>query len=308
MLLLAPGLLAWMPARAAEPAADIQVLPGDWGEAEVPEIATLLQAVADTLITRPAQRPRHPIVVSYAAGDPLTLYAKGSQGEYKVHLSARDRRWSQYAYQFGHELCHILAGYDAGHQGGRGEEPAASANPHQWFEEALCETAALYTLRTLAATWEAAPPYPGWEDYSPALQSYAERLLDEPHRRLPQEMPLSAWLRAKEPGLRNHPYLREENEVVANQLLPLFEEQPQGWQALASLNRDQAARPADDDVFRHLQRWYDNAPAGQRAFLRNLLAHLGVAPAPGADSPTREPLAPSPEAQPGIGAAGPAGS
>lgn len=263
------ALLTSAPARSAGMAVDIRVAPEGWGRADGMEVASLLQAVADVLIVSPEQVPARTIVVSPGEGNPVTLYAKGENDEYQVRLSARDRRWSQYAYQFGHELCHIMAAFDTG-----------AANPHQWFEETLCETAALYTLRTLATTWKTAPPYPGWEAYAPAFNAYADQLLGEPHRQLPAHTSAAAWLQENEAGLRNHPYRREKNEILANQLLPLFESQPQGWQALAVLNRDEANGQADGDFSRHLQHWYGNANVPQQAFIHRILTLLGVTTPP----------------------------
>lgn len=278
----------------------IRVEGEDWGSAEREEVEAVLHAVADQLVTAPAAVFDHPIVVTHAPGSPVTLYARGPSGEYQVRLSARDRRWAQYAYQFGHELCHIMSNY-AAHDAGR------ILRRNQWFEEALCETAALYTLRSLARAWQASAPHASWEAYAPVLAAYADRLIAEPHRHVPVGLAPSRWLAAHLDRLARDPYRRQHNEVVATLLLPLFEREPAGWASLHALNRD--PRDAVVGLARYLQNWKDNAEPAHRGFLIALAQRLEVHALNGAPSaapadaePTAVTAAPSPVQ---AGAAGP---
>lgn len=239
-----------------------------WGRVDKTEIEAVLYSAADELLSRfPGALPS-PIVVTHAEGNPVTEFEKGPDGEYQVHLSAKDRRWSQFVYQFAHELCHIMSNYEAN---------VSTENPtkyNQWFEETLCETASLYTLKSMAVTWETAAPYPNWQEYAPAMRDYAEQFVHEGHRQLPPGTSLAAWLRVNEDKLRNNPYLRDKNEVVANLLLPLFEKDPEEWAALHYLNLDPT--DATDSLKQYLQHWYGNAPPEHKKFIRDVLALLGV--------------------------------
>ena len=69
----------------------IQVQGGGWGRGRKESIETVLNAVADTLIARlPPGRFAAPIVVTHTDGPPVALYGRGSAGEYRIRLHARD--------------------------------------------------------------------------------------------------------------------------------------------------------------------------------------------------------------------------
>ena len=74
----------------------------------------------------------------------------------------RDRQQNQYAYQFAHEFCHVLSGYEG-----------LEGNPNNWFHETICELASVFTLRRMAERWPTHPPYPNWAGYSKHLLEYA---------------------------------------------------------------------------------------------------------------------------------------
>lgn len=259
---------AWEPdAMPALSGLVIRVEGEGWGSAERDEIETVLNAAADALVGGAATGPLDPIVVTYAPGSPVTLFDKGGEGEYRVHLSARNRGWAQYAYQFGHELCHILSNYEM-----RAQEEGRRKT--QWFEEALCETAGLFVLRSMAQHWRTDAPYPGWETYAPSLAAYADRLVTEPHRHLPPGVSAAAWLESRLPDLSADPYRRNDNEVVANLLLPHFEQGPGRWAVLRYLNLTPAG--AADDLAGYVVRWRNNAPTEDRGFIDALAGTLGL--------------------------------
>lgn len=274
----------------------IRVEGEDWGRADKTEIEAVLYSAADELLSRLPGKLTTPIVVTHVEGSPVTEFKKGPEGEYLVHLSAKDRRWSQFVYQFAHELCHIMSNYEAN------VSTENTTKYNQWFEETLCETASLYALKSMAVTWETAAPYPNWHNYAPAMRDYAEQFVREGHRQLPAGTSLAAWLRANESRLRSDPYLRDKNEVVANLLLPLFEKDPENWAALHYLNLDHA--DATDSLKQYLQHWYGNAPQEHKRFIHDVLALLGVegfdlAPVSVADSTAMQRVGAVPGAQAG---------
>jgi hypothetical protein len=245
----------------------IRVDGGGWGNACTQDIETVLYSVADELLARVPAKLNTPIVVTHSHGNPIALYDKGANGEYRVQLHARDQRWSQLAYEFAHELCHIMSNYE--------ENVGADTVKHnQWFEETLCEAASLYTLRSMAATWESPGDDARWAHLAPNLRKFADQLVAEGHRRLPDGTPLATWLRDNEQRLRNDPYLRDKNEAIANLLLPLFEENPDSWDALHYLNLDPG--DARNDFGQYLRNWYANAAPGHRAFVASVLNLFGI--------------------------------
>lgn len=254
----------------------IRVEGGGWGSVHKNQIETVLYSVADELLSRLPAKLAAPIVVTHSDGSPLALYDRGAHGEYLVHLHARDARWHLYAYEFAHELCHIMSNFEE-------NAGAGSGRHNQWFEETLCETASLFALKSLAATWEAAPPASELSEHAPKLRRFTEMLVYEGHRQLPLDTPLAAWLMANEDRLRDDPYQREKNEVVATLLLPLFEGNPENWDALCYLNLDPA--DARNNLRQYLHNWYHNAPAEHRSFIAGVLALLGVSEALPGDAP-----------------------
>jgi hypothetical protein len=263
----------------------IKVEGGGWGNVSRETIETVLYSVADELLSRLPKKLDAPIVVTHTDSSPVVLYERGSKGEYQVHLHASEKNWHLYTYEFAHELCHILSNYE------ENSEPGGSRY-NQWFEETLCETASLFTLKNLAATWKNAPPAPEWLATADKLNRFFDLLVSEGHRRLPAHSPLAAWVRDHEEQLRNDPYQRRKNEVVANLLLPLFEADPERWDTLAYLNLDPSdARSSLQD---YLRNWYQNAPAEHRTFIADVLAlfeappALAVADAGSAAAPARQ--------------------
>lgn len=252
----------------------LHVKDGGWGSARKETIETVLYAVADELLARLPKKLATPIVVSHTDDNPIALYERGSNGEYRVHLHATGENWHLYVYEFAHELCHILSNYDENIRVG-GE----TSRYNQWFEETLCETASLFALKSLAATWEASPPNPKWAKEAKSLRRFFDHLIAEGHRQLPPQTPLVNWLRDNEERLRNDPYLRDRNEVVANLLLPLFQDDPQNWAALNYLNLDPADARAT--LEQYLRNWYQNAPFEHKRFVAGVLAMFkleGVVP------------------------------
>ncbi|MDQ3058811.1 MAG: hypothetical protein M3R45_04720 [Pseudomonadota bacterium] len=220
----------------------IDVAPGNWGRADVRDIAQVLESAAGELLAHVGpSRGEISIRVIPRSGSPRVLYERGVDGQYVIQLSARDERWFQYVFQFSHELCHVLSNFD--HKEAIGEDKVNEGN--QWFEEALCETASLFTLRRLAAAWETNPPLRNWAGDAGMFSAYADHLMGQAHRQLPVGQSLRDWYAHNTASLRESPYLREKNELVAASLLPLFEADPGLWRSIAYLNpgRNSAGKP-----------------------------------------------------------------
>ena len=244
---------------------EIRVIGGGWGDARPKEIETVLDSVATILLEHFPGRRLHPILVAHSDEYPIILYKKGPAGEYQVYLSAKDRNWARYAYEFAHELGHILSNYDQ-----RGYPNMTTDN--QWFEEALGEVASLYALKRLASVWELSPHHPLRAAYAREFERYAERFLEEQHRRLPPNTSLATWFEQNEDELRGDPYLRCHNELVANLLLPLFEEYPQFWEAIGYLH----PAAAGGNFQEYMHAWRANAPQRHKDLIRYIMALFGV--------------------------------
>lgn len=243
----------------------LQVKNGGWGKAQKETIETVLYSVADELLQRLPKKLTAPIVITHTDSSPVALYERGPAGEYRIQLHASGENWHLYVYEFAHEFCHLLSNYEEN----VGPE---TTKYNQWFEETLCETASLFALQNLAATWEASPPEPRWTEAAKKLRRFFDHLITEGHRQLPPHTPLASWLRDNEERLRRDPYLRNENEVVANLLLPLFKDNPQNWEALNYLNLN--PDDARNSLGEYLRHWYQNTPLEHKRFVAGVLALL----------------------------------
>jgi hypothetical protein len=246
--------------RESREVARIRVTDGDWGKASARDIEILLNRVAAELLRHFPGRQLDPIVVSHSRSGPVVLYQKSPKNEYQVYLAAQDERWAEYVYEFSHELVHILANYQY-------HAPPHEAR-HQWFEETLCESASLYALKKFSLSWEQAAPRPGWHDYAPAFHRFTQRALTEPHRQLPANMTFLEWFQQNGAKLTGNPHRRNENELIANLLLPVLEQNPD-WRALAYLNLEQSEHGAS--FYHHLMGWHKNTPAANRELVAETL-------------------------------------
>jgi len=202
----------------------IAVLACDWGAARRDDIRLLLDDVASHIV----RELRDPFdatirVMNLPGQPPRAFFRRPGDTAWAVNLTARNRHWSQFAYQFGHEFCHVLSGHDR-----------LRCNPNNWFHESLCEFSSIFVLRRMAERWPIDPPYPNWADYSASLSDYA-RSQEAKHENAAPTGSFSAWLMANENEMRQNPYLRDRNGVVALRLLPVFEQTPQGWNAVRRL-------------------------------------------------------------------------
>lgn len=243
----------------------IHVEPGEWGTAQVRDIAKVLRSVADVLLPHFPQRASERVVVAFSKQGPRILLEKSRDGAHHVLLNVQDTRWDQFAYQFSHELCHIFTNYEH-----REISHDASTRDHQWFEETLCEAVSLFTLNRLALSWERSPPYPAWGNYASAFREYASRLLSEEHRRLPPIDSLAKWYRANQEELRGNPYLREKNEFPATRLLTLLENTPDSLEAIGYLNLE--GSPSAKSLTAYLESWYSCCPEKYRVFISQVIA------------------------------------
>lgn len=240
--------------QAARPAPDpelpeVRILAGDWGDADPEDIRAVCLSAARELLRPLGGRRLDPIAVRASAEGPMVLYGRGKDGERRVLLNVKGRYWSQLAFQFAHELGHILCNY------------READRSNHWFEESLCETASLFALRRMAEAWKKRPPYPGWNDYAPALARYAQERI----ARVPPRPTLGPWYRENEAALRAKPEDRERNLVAAVSLLALVEKDPTGWRSVGWLNQgeDRKALPFRD----YLADWRRRAPKDERAFV-----------------------------------------
>ena len=238
----------------------ISVLESDWGDANRDDIRMLLEDVASHIV----RELRHPFdeairVVNLPTTDnPRAFYRGPHEDVHKVNLTAKDRKWSRFAYQFAHEFCHVLSGHER-----------LRNNPNNWLHEAICELASIFTLRRMGERWRTEAPYTNWTSYSESLAAYAESLVEK-HSSGSPTASFGAWLSANEEEMRACPYLRDKNGVVALRLMPVFEEYRHGWNAVPGL-------PASTGrTVEYIETWKASVEDTDRSFVERIGATLTV--------------------------------
>lgn len=242
-------------------------------KAQPADVRAVLGSAADAIWQHcPATRWETPgFAVFHRTEGPITAYDHRADGRIAIGVSTEGTYWSQYAFQFAHEFTHALAG----HANDWRKPWIRGRKANLWLEESLCETGSLFALRAMARSWQADPPYPNWRDYGRSLAKYADDRLAETERTLPAKGDFRRWLAQNEPSMRADSVQREKNNVVARQLLPLFERKPSGWEAVTYLNLG-ARRDPNLSLAQHLADWRAAAPAAHRAFITDLALELGV--------------------------------
>jgi hypothetical protein len=110
-----------------------------------------------------------------------------------VDIGTRD--WCKLAYQFGHELGHVLCN---SWQWGDNPKP-----PCQWLEESLVEAFSIRGLAELAASWNRDPPFRGSAAFAMAIRQYRAATMDR-YRQVGGPAPgesLATWFGAKREAL-----------------------------------------------------------------------------------------------------------
>jgi hypothetical protein len=196
-----------------------------WGSAQVQDITNLLDSVITDFYSNLDNSKINilPVfVLNSKSKTPPTNYPETiKQNNFTlIYLNTEDIYWSQYSYQFSHELCHYIIDTNF----------LPRNDKFGWLEESLCELAALYTLNKMSITWQTNPPYSNWRNYSISLKNYANEIISRPENRITK--PFNMWLLDNLPALYNDRYRRTENQIIAVHLLPIFTRTPELWKII----------------------------------------------------------------------------
>ena len=245
---------------------DIRVQSGGFGSASSADITALLQSAAFELWQYCPRTQLDGINVYHRADHPQTDFKRTPEGRIAIGLATQDTHWAQYSFQFAHEFCHTLANFS--------NRPRQSArypfHANFWLEESLCEMASLFTLRAMSRSWQTAPPYPSWRAYAPWLNAYAEQRIKLPEHQLPPGKPFLVWFQEHQAALRRNSVIRDWNTIIAIRLLPVFEAEPRGWEAVTLLNH--GSRGANESLAEHLAAWRSRCPEDLRPFVGKIAA------------------------------------
>lgn len=228
----------------------------NWGEAAKPDVLKVLTSAATPLWKSAGSPPLHALAVENNSEGPLVAYRRKPDGAYRVLINTEGRLWAQMAFQFSHEVGHVLSNYRDG------------ANAQRWFEESICECASLYTLRRMGEAWKTEPPYPNWQSYAGALTQYASDRIEKAAS-IPND-DLAAWYSVHKDTLDKNATKRDLNLIVAVRMLPIFEKHEHSWTAIRSLNLGN--RSENETLERYFEGWHSRVNARDRVVVREIAA------------------------------------
>ena len=236
----------------------IKILPNGWGDTNPSDIEPLLQDTASH-INRELSSPFNEKIEVKHGQSPFACHRdEDKQTENDPHtiiLSATNNQWDCFAYQFAHEFCHLLSDHERLHE-----------NKNGWFHEAICELASVFTLQRMAERWQDRPPFGNWRDYAGELKKYEEGIRKSYSKELEKNFGCQSareLIQIHEEEMRENAVARNTNgdrheryrpvyALIAYTLLPVFEDDPFGWNAIRKLPSSKVG------IWEYLDEWKES--------------------------------------------------
>jgi len=172
-------------------------LGGEWGESPERAALVVLSRAREVCLSGirllSDQQPERLRVDNHSSGLPHIWLHLDQPGTAWIVVDIGTRDWCKLAYQFGHELGHVLC-----NSWRWGDNPRP---PSQWLEESIAEAFSLRGLALLAASWRENPPFLNDSAFAEAIRQYRANLLAA--YRKAAEIDLADWLRAGQPMSEN---------------------------------------------------------------------------------------------------------
>jgi len=229
-------------------------LAGDWGRmlhgAAAQVLERMRRACLDGVRLVSDRQPTRLRVEEHTSGTPaIWLHPDGSRMAWII-VDIGERDWSKLAYQFGHELGHVLAN--------SWQADARPAPPCQWLEEAMVEAFSLRGLGRLAKDWKQNPPFAGDNAFGDAIADYRANII-RGYGALADSQGLTrdtaAWFHDHRSEIEV-PALNPFAQAMSLTILAEYEEAPDSVEALGALNRwpGRSGIPAGE----YFQQWQES--------------------------------------------------
>jgi hypothetical protein len=165
-------------------------LGGDWGESPKQAAFVVLSRAREACLIGfellSDRQPEKLQVDNRGPGTPHIWLHPDYPSTAWIVVDVGTRDWCKLAYQFGHELGHVLC-----NSWRWGDDPKP---PSQWLEEVVAEAFSLRGLALLAESWEQNPPFFHDAAFADAIRQYRENLLAR--YRKASKIDFSLWLRS----------------------------------------------------------------------------------------------------------------
>lgn len=228
-----------MPRPLNEPSVTLLSAPielaGDWGHmlpgAAEQVVERMRSACLDGVRMLADHPPARLRVDQHTSGQPAIWLHPDDISVAWIIVDIGERDWSKLAYQFGHELGHVMAN--------SWQPDAKPAPPCQWLEEAMVEAFALRGLGGLAKDWKENPPFPGDNAFGDAIAEYRNNIV-RGYTALADDQRLTldaaAWF-ADHRSEIEIPGLNPFAQAMSLTILTEYDRAPDCIEALGALNR-----------------------------------------------------------------------
>lgn len=229
-------------------------LSGDWGRMLPLPIESVVRRMRHSCLDGVRlvsdSQPTRLRIEERTSGPPsIWLHPDGSTMAWII-VDIGERDWSKLAYQFGHELGHVLAN--------SWRSDAKPAAPCQWLEEAMVEAFSLRGLQRLAADWKKNPPFAGDNAFGDAIAEYRQDIVRR-YAGFAESQGLNrdpaAWF-ANHRSAIEMPGLNPFAQAMCLTILAEYDQIPNCVEALGALNRwpGRSGIPVVD----YLRRWKES--------------------------------------------------
>jgi hypothetical protein len=209
---------------------------GDWGHmlprSAEQVVERMRHSCLDGIRLVSDRQPTRLRVDEHTSGNPaIWLHPDGSTMAWII-VDIGERDWSKLAYQFGHELGHVMAN--------SWEPDAKPASPCGWLEEAMVEAFSIHGLGRLAESWKTNPPFPNDGAFGEAIADYRRKIV-EGYSVLAREQGSSAdfglWFKDHRVEIESVAALSPFAKAASLTILNEYEKAPSIIEALGALNR-----------------------------------------------------------------------
>jgi hypothetical protein len=220
-------------------------LGGAWGGSPRSAVARVIERAREVMLSGvPLLSDRQPDrlrVDDHATGPPFVWLHSDTPREAWVIVDIGARDWSKLAYQFGHELGHVLCN--------SWQLNAKARLPCQWLEESMVEAFSIRGLGRLAKSWEENPLYPGTNAFGQAIRQYRAKVIQgyrQPDGPAPAAT-IAPWFAAMRATLAGRNGLDRIEGPAILAILPMLERDPDCVADMGAVNRwpERSALPLD---------------------------------------------------------------
>ena len=243
LLLFGAGAASFASRSLAQPEPSLMTLlnvplevQGEWGKSPPRAAAAVISRMREVCLAGVRllsdQQPSGVRVENRASGSPAIWLHNDASTMAWVVVNIGERDWSKLAYQFGHELGHVLA-----NSWGPNSRPR---NPCQWLEEALVEAFSLRGLGKLAESWELRPVFVNDAAFADAIRQYRRKAIQRYETiasNQMQDLRVDVWFREHRPSLEDNGALDGPAQAAVTTMLHELDTDARSIEDIGALNR-----------------------------------------------------------------------